>query len=160
MRPHILVDHIIKPTMHAFEQTLPLINKPNSIQLMLAIAAQESDCGVYFKSINGHEMGIWQVHPDTDTDLHENFLNTRPELLMILNHLKSDWMNWPHIQSPMYNCAIARLCLYRYSEPCPPFNDMDGMWKFYKKRYNSYKGAATEEEWIENWNNYVLGMEP
>jgi len=37
----------------------------------------------------------------------------------------------------------------------PDHNDLEGMWKFYKRFYNSYLGAAIKEQFYANYKKYV-----
>lgn len=162
MKAKVLHDYFIKPTLDYLAIEAQNINGKNSRQFMLAVAAQESHCGEYFKQLgnveNGGE-GIWQVEQATKDDLNGNYLNYRPELKKIVDNFFSPWQKFPLIQSIEYNCAIARLCVYRYKEPMPPFDDRDSMWDLYKKRYNSSKGAAKKKDWDDNWHRFVEGVE-
>ena len=156
MKPQVLLNYFIKPSLDYLSESCRGINGLNSKQMMLAICGQESHCGQYFKQLdNGSAQGPWQVEKLSYNDLRDNFIQYREGLDNILAKMFTPLMQEPLIQSPMYNCAIARLCLYRYDDPMPALNDKSGMWEFYKKRYNSYLGAATEDEWNRNWEKYV-----
>ena len=156
MKAKVLVDYFIVPALNYLaHKDNHAINSLASKQMMLAIAAQESQCGTHFKQLNGCAEGIWQIEPATSQDLEQNFLAYRPELHQLVMGMTNPMYLFNHIQCPMYNCAMARLCLYRYPEPMPEFNDRQGMWKLYKQRYNTMLGKATEDEWNENWERWV-----
>jgi len=155
MKAKTLLEYIITPALDELAFVVKNINGLNSKQFMLAVAAQESHCGEYFRQINGVALGIWQIEPSTNDDLYQNYLCYHQEIDPILSQYYTPLMPCPHIQSPMYNCSIARLCMYRYRDPMPELNDKEGMWQFYKKRYNSSQGKATQNQWNENWERYV-----
>ena len=156
MQPSVLINYFIRPACDYLVKYCPNCNGLNSIQMMLAIAAQETHCGLYFKQMgNGPARGIWQVEPKTSRDTYLNYIGYKNGLSELLEGMYSPILKAPHIQSPLYNCAIARLCLYRYPEAIPKLGDRDGMWTLYKKRYNSVLGKATKAEWNENWEQYV-----
>ena len=161
MKAKTLIEHIIAPTLHHLAAAAPKIDSMAAKQFMLAVAAQETHCGQYFKQLGIHPeaenygQGIWQVEHNTSQDIFDNYLRYKPKLLDLVNQLFTKANNQPHIQCPMYNCAIARLAVYRYKEPMPELNDKEGMWELYKLRYNSHLGAATKPHWVKNWDIYV-----
>ena len=162
MRSKILIDYFIKPALDYLAIEAQNINGKNSRQFMLAVAAQESHCGEYFKQLGNVERGgegIWQVEPPTRDDLYKNVLQYRKNLMKLVSDFCTPMCQYPLIQLPMYNCAIARLCVYRYKEAMPEFGARDQMWELYKKRYNSRQGAAKKEEWDDNWQRFVEGVE-
>lgn len=162
MKPQVLVDYIIKPSLAQLALIKPKADSPASRQFMLAVAAIESRCGEYFKQLgNGPALGIWQVEPATSDDVYYNYLANRQDLLKCIESMKVEiWQTGvqQHIVSPMYNCAIARMCVYRQADPMPDFGDRDAMWSLYKKYFNSSKGASTYEKWCECWDKYVEGV--
>ena len=159
MKPKVLVDYFIKPACDYIAEYCPKCNGRNSIQFMLAVAAQESHCGLYFKQLTGPARGIWQVEPASSQDVIENYVSHKNGLADLLHAMYSPVLKYAHIQSPLYNCAIARLIVYRYPEAMPAYDDRFGMWEMYKHRYNSVSGAATKDEWDRNWDNYVAGID-
>jgi hypothetical protein len=54
-----------------------------------------------------------------------------------------------------YATAMARIHYLRISEPLPQFNDIEGMWNYYKQYYNTPKGAATRDQFMGNYAKYV-----
>ena len=159
MKPKVLVDYFIRPACDYISEYCPNCNGPNSVQMMLAIAAQESHCGMYFKQVGGGPArGVWQVETRSSEDVLENFVAHKNGLADLLMSMYSPVLKYAHIQSPLYNCAIARLILYRYPEAMPDLDDKDGMWEFYKHRYNSEYGAAEQHEWDKNWDMFVAGI--
>ena len=160
MRPQILLDHIITPTLRHLAIARPKADSKAARQFMVAVAAQESNCGEYFKQLgNGPAEGVWQIEPVTQDDLYTNYLNGRSDLLELVTALLPQAViTNPAISCPMYCCAMARLVVYRQPMAMPGFDDRDGMWEMYKKYFNSYLGKATKEEWDYNWEEYVVGL--
>lgn len=160
MRSQVLLDHIIKPTLEHLAIARPKMNSKAAQQFMVAVAAQESNCGDYFKQLgNGPAEGIWQVEPSTQDSLYQDYINYRPDIAELVSALLPQAIiTAPAISCPMYCCAIARLVVYRQPVPMPEFGDKEGMWEVYKKYFNSYLGKATKEEWDYNWDKYVVGL--
>lgn len=157
MRPQILLDYFIVPALTHLAQVKPKIDSPAARQFMLAVAAQESRCGEYFKQLgDGPAQGIWQVEPATLHDLHINYLSYESQLdRHLFALLPMVDITDPMISCPLYNCGVARLCIYRQPCPMPELNDREGMFQVYKTYYNSVRGAATISEWRDNWKRYV-----
>ena len=55
-----------------------------------------------------------------------------------------------------YATAMARIHYLRVQEPLPTANDISALAAYYKKYYNTPNGAATEQQFIDNFNRYVL----
>lgn len=162
MKPQVLVDYIIKPSLAHLATIKLKADSPASRQFMLAVAAIESRCGEYFKQMgNGPALGIWQVEPATSDDIYEHYLSGEIDLRDCIDSMMVQVWHpgvQQHIVSPMYNCAIARMCVYRQADPMPDFGDKDGMWSLYKKYFNSSLGASTYEKWCDCWDEFVEGV--
>lgn len=153
MRPQVLLECFIAPTIKELSGYAEGLGGPATAQLMLVTAQVESRCGANFEQINGPAKSPWQLEPDTVQDLYENFLDYRPRLANMLDQFKHPFdSGHTLVTNPLYACALARLVYYRYPEPMPELNDCDGMWEFYKKRYNSSEGATTKAQWDTAWN--------
>lgn len=160
MKSEVLINDIIAPALKHLAHAKPGIDSKGAKQFMLAVAAQESHVGVYFRQIKGPAQGIWQVEPATEQDVYENYLGYQTELAdWVAKLLPQIMLKNPLVSCPLYCCGIARLVVYRQPDAMPEFGDRDGMWELYKKYYNSYLGAATQEEWNHNWESYVEGLD-
>lgn len=156
MKAQTLLDEIITPTLKYLGQFNPVMDSMAARQFLLAIAAQESRCGRYFLQINGVAQGIWQVEPDTLHDLYANYLRYRKPLMHHINALRAPTLEARQLVAcPLYCCAVARILLFRFPEKMPEFGDRDAMWAFYKQRYNTPLGKATQDEWDRHWKAYV-----
>lgn len=159
MQSKVMMEYVIKPAMAILGEIKPKANTPASCQFMLAVCAQESNLGLYFKQVGGGPArGPWQIEPATYDDLYANFIRHEDELLAAMPKIRGDNPN-PLITNLIYSCVIARLCVYRYPEPMPEVDDVRGMYELYKRRFNSLDGAATTSQWLTNWDRYVKGVD-
>ena len=159
MNPQQLHDFIIKPTMQYMGGNY---YSKESVFLLLATAAIESNCGEYLKQINGPALGIWQMEPDTYDDIRDNcdVLNKSsfnafiagllPSNCYEINDSGCDFL----IQSPMYACAMARLKYSMDPNPLPKLtgdNNIDSraFYDYYKRIYNTELGASTFDKWCK-----------
>lgn len=150
-----LRDHVIKPTLDHLNMW-----SQSAENLLLGIAAQESHMGTFLKQLgSGPALGIYQMEPATEKDIWDNFLKYRPSLMVRVVDLAPSVLNAVGsslIMSLSYATAMARIHLYRDSEPLPNAYDVQGMAAYWKRVYNTHLGAGTEEEFIANYSNYIL----
>lgn len=128
-----------------------------AVDLLLGTAAQESQFGRYIRQLgNGPALGIFQMEPNTEKDIWENFIKFKPEL-------KTKLFNKFHIDKPSselleYNLAyqiiMARIHYYRVRESIPKEN-LAGLAKYWKQYYNTPLGKGTPEEFIKNYGKYL-----
>ncbi len=121
-------------------------------ELLVFTCATESDGGTLLHQINGPAVGIYQCEPNTHNDLWRNFIIHRNDFITQLA------MNFAIPSIPdanklvtdlMYATAICRLHYYRVKERLPSADDVDAMWTYYKKYYNTPKGKATKDRAIK-----------
>ena len=132
------------------ERTLKEINlySDNALYLLLGTAAQESKFGTYLKQLGtGPALSLFQIEPFTFYDLRNRF-----GMKYGFADRKVEELEWD-IKLAIIVCRIKYLSI---SEALPDYKDIKGMAKYYKLYYNSPKGAATEEEFISNYEKYVL----
>ena len=123
-------------------------------RLILFTAAQETLCGKYLRQITsdgyGPARGMYQCEPTTFSDILRYMENNKREPL--INSLKvpalTDLTNLT-INIP-YATAICRIHYIRNSERLPDENNINDIWEYYKKYYNTYLGKATKINFIRN----------
>jgi hypothetical protein len=130
----------------------------NAEELIIFTCAVESLGGTYIKQVSGPALGIYQMEPETHNDIWQNYLITnQPMTLRIFNHF--DISNMPCesrlIYDLRYATAMARLHYARFKEQIPSAHDENAMWEYYKKYYNTPKGAATKDESIQKYRDFV-----
>lgn len=148
-----LRDLIIKPTLDALQ-----LYSDDAVELLLFTCAAESDGGTYIKQVNGIAMGIYQMEPATYKDIWRNYIQCRANLSQHMrlkfeaNHLTSPERM---IYDNRFATAMARLHYARVSEALPDRNDIDAMWAYYKRYYNTSKGSATKEKAMPAYRRFV-----
>jgi hypothetical protein len=141
-----LYTYVIKPTL----QYLNLYSK-DAARLILFTAANESLCGHYVKQLNGPALGIYQCEVRTYNDI-VNFIQQKNDLLELINNLKSPGMldTTNLILNLAYATAICRCFYLRIPEELPDADDIDAIWEYYKKYYNTSLGKATKNSFFKN----------
>lgn len=149
-------EYIVKPVLEALEL--------KGTNIMLGIAAQESNMGTYIHQINGPALGLWQIEPTTHDDVwryllrKDNINNTyskRHIWAQTLNCCNFEYFNDRLIYDLRYCCAIARIKLYMIPKPLPAEDDIEGMAHYWKKFYNSSKGKGDADDFMANYDKYV-----
>jgi len=142
------------------EETLEEIglNSPDAVNLLLGTAAQESHMGEYIRQLgDGPAVGIFQMEPATWEDINLYYLNYNRQNLKMrigaaceISHFRADAMRW----NLKFAICYARLHYYRVSEPLP--SSLAGYARYWKKYYNTILGAGTEDEFVANYERFVL----
>ena len=149
-----LYNHIIKPT-HIYMGGN--YHSKNASMQSLATAAIESKCGHYIKQIGGPALGIWQMEPDTAQDIWLNCDALKGELQNVVElfMLRAHWRN-NLVESPVYACAMARLKYSMDRAPLPPHDDLEAIYAYYKRIYNTPLGASTLIKFKRAWHDCGL----
>ena len=117
-------------------------------------AAQESHLGEYMYQIgNGPARGCWQMEPDTELDIWNNYVAFRPELIEMLSGYTTKSGNDLR-DNIAYQIVMARLHYKRVPEPIP--SSVEGMAEYWKRYYNTYAGKGTAKEAVENYTRLCL----
>lgn len=135
-------DLILKPCL-----TDLLLCSDKAIQLMAFTMANESQAGRFLRQIQGPALGIYQMEPRTYNDLWENYISKKMNLVMILTHHFNAPVMQPEerlIYDLRYATAMTRLYYAKFFEPLPEVGDMDALWAYYKKYYNTSEGKANK----------------
>lgn len=126
--------------------------------LLMGTAAQESHLGEYIVQMgNGPARGIFQMEPATQTDIYDNYLSYRSNLLQKTEQLLAPIPDRATqlATNTAYACAMARVHYYRAPEALPDADDIQGLAAYWKKYYNTPLGAGTEEEFVHNYHRFV-----
>jgi hypothetical protein len=144
---------IIQPTLNDL-----VLQSPEAEELLMFTCAVESGGGTYLKQLNGPALGIYQMEPATYNDLWQNYIAKNPGLMMILLH-NFDVRNMPSedrlIYDLRYATAMCRIHYKRFQSPLPPANDVQAIWEYYKKFYNTSLGAANEPHCIYAYQAFI-----
>lgn len=127
-------------------------------EILVFTCAVETQGGTYLKQINGNALGIYQMEPLTHTDIWQNFIKSKPQLLFQLLNM----FNISQIPSEermiydlRYATAMARLFYKRFTKKFPNVDDIDGIWEYYKTYYNTEKGKAEREPSINKYLSFI-----
>jgi hypothetical protein len=135
--------------------------------ILMGTIAHESAMGTYLKQVRGPAMGIYQIEPNTHTDIWANFLKYRGGLSGkvrdLICPLDKIWKagigdmgcHVSLITNLAYATVIARIVYLRAPTQLPDAKDLPGMAAYWKKYYNTIYGAGTEEQFIEHYTKYV-----
>lgn len=146
---------IIKPALSKLQ-----MYNTDAEELLVFTCATESLGGKYLQQVNGPALGIYQMEPDTYTDIWENYIKNRGALLNMLT-LNFDVARIPLPERMVYDLrfatAMARLHYARVKEPLPSAKDVDAIWKYYKKYYNTPLGKAEQESAVKHYQKFLKG---
>lgn len=114
--------------------------------------------GTYIKQVNGPALGIFQMEPETHNDIWMNYIYGHGALSMRL-FSNFDISNRPDesrmIYDMRYSTAMARIHYARIKDSLPPYDDVEAIWEYYKKYYNTPAGAAEKDESIKKYHDFV-----
>ena len=108
----------------------------------------------------GPAIGLYQIEPATHHDVFVNFLlgSAKHSMLrMKVLELRADHPD-PHTQlatNLSYATAVARTIYFRAPEALPDEFDLDGIWEYYKKHWNSFLGATDKEQFMWHHRAHV-----
>lgn len=127
-------------------------------ELLVFTCAAESNGGTYIRQIKGPALGIFQCEPATHEDLWRNFILRKNQYVSILS-LNFNIARIPEPSTLIYDlkyaAAICRLHYFRFKEPLPNKDDIDAIWEYYKKYYNTEKGKATKSKSISAYKSFI-----
>ncbi len=149
-----LLNNVVYPVLHGLEFDKTPEARKNAAALLMYTCMQESHGGEFIKQLGtGPALGIMQMEPNTFNDIVDNYIMYRPEIWDRVNEVTGT-QGEPDCEEMVYNLALsvamARIHYRRTPPAIPAWDDLEGMWKLYKKYYNSVLGAATKEEFMHN----------
>lgn len=156
INPTQLKDLIIEPVLKEYE-----LYSEAAVNLLLGTCAQESRMGYYLKQVKGPALGIYQMEPLTHNDLWEQVMkSTKKPCRKIADDFfwETGYTYHDLISDLKFATIMCRLQYWRFPEPLPEVDDIEGLAKYWKKYYNTEKGKGTVEQFIKNYENYVLGI--
>jgi hypothetical protein len=131
-------------------------------KLLLGTCAQETLMGTYVKQIpNGPALGPYGMEPATHDYLYNDYLFRFSELGRKVKYLISQRGQYgDKHQELIFNWAYATaMCRVKYltaPELIPDTNNIEDLADYWKKYYNTPEGAGTVQDFIENYERYVL----
>ena len=126
----------------------PKLLTPAAVELLLMTAAHESHFGRFLYQISGPALGVFQIEPATHDSIFENYFKRRYP-----GFAKRD--SSALAGDIGYQVIVARGIYADKTEPLPAHDDIAGLAAYYKKHWNTYRGAAKEADVIRHYSEYV-----
>jgi hypothetical protein len=136
---------------------LAAIHTQTAEELLLGIAAAESELRHKRQAGGGLALGYFQIEPATHDDLRFNYLAHRPELRAAVDALVIPALGRDMqiaVNDP-YAAAIARLILWRKREPLPQWGRVPDYAAYWKAHYNTAAGKGTVTHFLDCWHRLV-----
>lgn len=138
--------HIVRPALKHIE-----LHSPAAENLVVGTALVESR-GRFVKQVGGGPaLGLWQMEPATQRDIHENYLRFKPQLResveLLMTALGED--DETEIMGNLFfGAAMCRVHYWRVPDALPAAGDYEAMAAYWKSHYNTPRGAGTVEKAI------------
>lgn len=127
-------------------------------ELLVFTCAAESQGGRYLTQIKGPAAGIYQMEPNTYTDIWINYIRSRNRLAMQMS-IHFNCSRIPDVERLIWDLnfatAMARIHYLRVSEALPDAKNVSAMWDYYKKYYNTKSGKAKKDDAISNYKAFI-----
>lgn len=150
---HLLI-HVIRPVLKDLD-----LWSASAERLLLGTACQESECGRWLVQLGNVPMGgcgIYQMELATHQDLWENFILNRPTLEAKVRQFKSPWFSAREELTGNLSYATAMCRVHYLRDPRPIPEDLPGQAEYWKRVYNTAAGKGEVNQYINNWNRFVL----
>ncbi len=158
MNANELKTTIIEPVLEAM-----YMSSPRATQMLLGIAAVESDMTQNLKNTICSSLGPWQIEKKTFEDIKDRYL-MRDDKQQLRDDVENvcgvKLENLPFeelLTNFKLGAAFARIRLWWVSTPLPEANDVEGMAEYWKAHYNTALGAGAEQDFVDKYNKYVIG---
>jgi hypothetical protein len=130
--------------------TDPELNSANAVELLLGTMAQESQFGKFFYQLDGGPArGAFQMEPETFGWLQFKYGERYPYI---------QGKNAVEMGTDFRLAVIMARLRYRVVPlPLPDPADVVAMAEYWKRWYNTSRGAGKPAEFVENYHRYVKG---
>lgn len=127
-------------------------------EILVFTCASESSGGTFLHQIKGTALGIYQMEPSVYTDIWVNYIRARNQLATLMA-LHFNCNKIPEVDRLIYDLhfatAMARIHFLRVKPLIPKTNDVEGLWEYYKKFYNTEKGKAKKDDCIKKYKEFI-----
>lgn len=151
-----LRDVVIRPALQAIGYL-----SDDAVALLLGTCAQETQLGRYLIQTSiGFKggIGIYQIETPSYHDVWNNCVEPFPSMRAKLQ-IYLGYAGKPQSARMATDLSLAtimcRLYYSRIKEPLPKADDLPAMAAYYKRYYNTPKGKATEQQFIDNYKALV-----
>lgn len=136
-----------------------LLYSEDAEELLVFTCAVESLGGTYLHQISGPALGIYQMEPTTYNDIWQNFIIPDSKIALRLYN-NFDVNRMPSEARLIYDLrfatAMSRLFYLRIQAPLPSRHNVNAIWDYYKKYYNTFRGKAQKDESIKKYYDFAL----
>lgn len=147
--PHF-ISYVIRPTLDVIG-----FGGRAAEELMLGTALQESRLTYLHQLGKGPAKGVFQMEPRTHDDIWANYLSYKNDLAQKILTLSGSMEGLKPAElmcgNMFYAAAMCRVHYLRVPQALPEAGDLDGQAEYWKEYYNTFLGAGTVEEYIENY---------
>jgi hypothetical protein len=148
-------EFIVRPTL----EYIGLYSK-SAENLVVGTAIQESGGLRFIDQLTpgpGPAYGLYQCERATHDDIWSRFLAKRPDLSDKVDDLLSLWpTRVEQLRTNIhYATAMCRIHYLRFPDPLPEADDIEGLGRLWKRRYNSMLGKGTVEQFVANYRKYA-----
>lgn len=147
-------DLIVRPALHDLG-----MYSEDAVALLIFTCAAESNGGRYLKQTGGPALGIYQMEPDTHTDLWQNYIikSNHSLLTIMINNFSCGRMPDEErlIYDLRYASAMTRIYYARVKAPLPKSDDVSALWRYYKHYYNTLNGKAEPAHAISAYQAFI-----
>lgn len=127
--------------------------------LVIGTGAQESHMGRWLQQMNnGPALGFYQMEDTLGyQDILKNVLPRYKELHPDVP-LKNISENYAFLKYDIRLATVmTRLQYWRFDEPLPDADDIEGLAKYWKKYYNTEDGKGSWQEFVLNYRRFIMG---
>lgn len=143
---------ILIPTLEGLQ-----IRDVNLRELLVFTCAVESSGGTYVKQINGPALGIYQIQPNTFSELWHNYIIRQPDVVNLLSmNLHINRFPDPFDLITDLKLATATCVLYyKWKKVHVNSTEDEELWNVYKQYYNTELGKAEKEPSIKLYRKFI-----
>jgi hypothetical protein len=127
-------------------------------ELLIGTAAQESHLGTYlFQLGGGPAVGVYQMEPSTHSDIWDNYLLFRPELVQKVDFTcgVAECDHYALKYDLRYQTIMARIHYRRVKEPLPKWTDVFAQSVYWDRHWNRNPDKGFPEQYRDNYFKYV-----
>jgi len=133
---------VVEPTLKKLG-----LHTDNAVKLLVMIAAHESNKGEYIIQLTGQAKGLYQMEDSTHDFILQWVYGNKPELYKEIVKMADGEPSAMKMVTDMdYATAMARAFFLRFPEQLP--DTEDEMAVYAKKRWNTYAGKATSNDYL------------
>lgn len=141
--------YIIRQVLHDFDCC-----SKSAEQLLMMTAVAESGLKYIVQKNDGPARGFFQMEPWVCDDLIDNRLQNNPIRQGDLRRNRDLSTEYSLVLNFSFMVLSCRYFYMEIPDALPHRQDFEGMWRYYKKYWNTEKGKATKAHFFKMWDKY------